>query len=153
MSNNPLRQTFWRPVLRLVLCPCGDCGMSSARFNLRKHNDERVGTACPVHFRLPETLRTRAAKAAREGGMTDPVVDTRGRWTAQSIDAGRLRFVDWPYVGRTLAVVRAALRAAGVPVDEEAANEAMVRAFNHCEVRRGPEGAEVGAFWWEPLLH
>ena len=68
---------------------------------------------------------------------------------------------DGPYAGRTLAEVRAALRAAGEPVDEEAANEAMARTFSHCEacgeplmaVRRGPEGAEVDMFRWEPPMH
>ena len=93
--------------------------------------------------------------------MSDQSAAPRGRWTAQSIDARRLRFVDGPYAGRTLSEVRAALRAAGVDVDEAAANEAMARAFNDCEaagmplmaVRRGPYGAEVDAFRLEPYLH
>ena len=63
--------------------------------------------------------------------------------------------------GRTLAEVRAALRAAGVDVNEAAANEALARAFNDCEaedmpltaVRRGPHGPEVDAFRLEPHLH
>ena len=93
--------------------------------------------------------------------MADQAAGARGRWTAQSIDAHRLRFADGPYAGRPLAEVRAALRAAGVDVDEAAANEAMARAFNDCEaagvplmaVRRGPHGPEVDAFRLEPRLH
>ena len=65
------------------------------------------------------------------------------------------------YAGRTLAEVRAALRAAGVDMDEAAAKEALARAFNDGEaedmplmaVRRGPHGPEVDAFRLEPHLH
>ena len=63
--------------------------------------------------------------------------------------------------GRSIADVRAALRAVGVDVAEEAANEALALAFNDCEaedmplmaVRRGPHGPEVDAFRLEPHLH
>ena len=94
--------------------------------------------------------------------MSDQAAGPRVRWTAQSIDAGWLRFVDGPYAGRTLAEFRAALplRAAGVDVDEAAANEAMARVFNDCEaegvplmVVRSPHGPEVDAFRLEPCLH
>ena len=92
--------------------------------------------------------------------MTDPAAGPRVRWTAQSIDAGWLRFVDGPYAGRTLAEFRAALRAAGVDMDEAAANEVMARAFNDREaegvplmVVRSPHGPEVDAFRLEPCLY
>ena len=63
--------------------------------------------------------------------------------------------------GRSIADVRAALRAVGVDVAEEAANEALALAFNDGEaedmplmaVRRGLHGPEVDAFRLEPHLH
>ena len=107
---------------------------------------------------LTDTAVKMACGSRPEEDETDPVDGPRGRRTAQSIDAGRLRVVDGPYAGRMPAEVRAALRSAGV--DEAAANEEMARAFNDCEaagmplmaVRYGPHGPD-DAFRLEPHLH
>ena len=71
-------------------------------------------------------------------GQRVPAGPVEGRWSADTIDPARLRFVGGAHDGKTLAAVRGELRAAGVDVDEAAANEALARALNSCEAQGGP---------------
>lgn len=79
-----------------------------------------------------------------------------GPWTAAAVGeaAGRLRIVEGPHVGMTLAEARAAVLRDGGTVHEAAANEAMARAFNASvaegealsAVVHGHEGPAIAVF-------